>query len=281
MHGFTRVYSEKLFEAIQTLPERELRLWLALVAYADIHAVCFPGIAALSAITGYRQENIIELLQALADRGFIEFLRRAQRDPLTRQMMSNVYRVDGIVTTEGKTVEKADSAFELENGVITPPRTDSITQQDSTQQRTPPPNTTNFLESEVPKPNTTAKTGKEKTPERSSIPHTPPQVPPAPSRNFYRGPLDQYAEALPTEQEQAAEALVDRVDRKLPLRLARKFILEYGQANVDIAIAHLAKQTDVRNPAGYVRTLLERRVVEQADAAAADPGRDLAASWGA
>lgn len=107
-HPYVPLYCEGLRVAMRNLDDESLRVFLALTTYADSRGVCFPGIRTLADDTGLRNERIIAALDRLADSGWIQYLRRAERDPITRQMTSNVYLVNPNVFRSRETVSGVD-----------------------------------------------------------------------------------------------------------------------------------------------------------------------------
>jgi hypothetical protein len=45
-------------------------------------------------------------------------------------------------------------------------------------------------------------------------------------------------------------------DKSITKRLARQWVKDYGTQAIERGIAMLSRKTDVRNPAGYLRTVL-------------------------
>lgn len=274
--GYFRAYSNRVREASRELDERELRVYVALLSYANCEGMCWPGIRTIVEATGLHTEAVYDALQGLVGRGYVDIVREGTRDPLTHSMLPNVYRIAGAVIDD----DCADDEYRTDDPILTSrenlesqhhQRTDSITQPESTLPKTPPPTRPIFSEVEEGKPKNNGKNTKQKPPTRSVIPNSPPPVPPNPSQ-FYRGPMQQWAEPLPDGKEAIAIAIYDALERKMTMRTARYLIATYGESRMDWAINHWRKQSDVVNPVGYIRALVERAAVEEVDGRPIDPG---------
>lgn len=276
MSGYFRAYSIQVREASRDLDERQLRVWLALLSYANCEGMCWPGIKTLVEVTGLHTEAVLSALDELVGRTYVEVLRKGTRDAFTHSMLPNVYRITGAVIDD----DCAGDEFRTDDPILTSreelesqqqQRTDSIKQPEETKPETTTTTTPDSFEVEEGKPKT--KTGgKRKTTERSSIPKPPNPVPPTPSPTFYSGSLSDYAKELPEEQEAAAQLIYVELRHQMPIRNARKLIVDFGTVRVRLAMNFLNRQSNVTNPPGLLRHLLEKQSIESRDGEAVNPG---------
>lgn len=276
MSGYFRAYSKNVRRATAELGDRELRVYLALLSFANCEAMCWPGIKTLVDATNLCTDAVLTALEGLETQKYVVCVRKATRDALTHSMLPNVYRVIGAVVDD----DCADDEYRTDDPILELSsneesqhhhRTDSITQPKATQPRTPPP--TRPDSSEVGRGKPTQQRGAQ-TPARSANTNSGNHVP----RKFYSGSLNEFASPLAADDEKLVADL-RAIDPRLTIRTARYLVASRGAERALWAIGHYRKQTNVYNPAGYIRMLIERDAVEQVDAAPVDPGRDLIDSW--
>lgn len=91
---FTGFYSLPMREAMRCLSDRERVLFVTIALYSGPNGTARPGVRELHEATGYHTKLISDLLDELHRRGLVMILRRGERDPLTQQILSDVYAVN-------------------------------------------------------------------------------------------------------------------------------------------------------------------------------------------
>lgn len=87
---FTGLYSAKIRDVLLHLPECELRVFLALVSYADNTGISYPGLRTISNDTGYRIEEIQTAIRNLIRIKLVALIRHNARDSITGQRLADV-----------------------------------------------------------------------------------------------------------------------------------------------------------------------------------------------
>jgi len=286
---YTALYTAPLRLALRYLDDKLLRCFVALCTYADQRGVCFPGVRELAAATGYSVELVIELLYQLEERNMLVYLRKNERDPITRRQLPNVYMltstlyvardpVEGALFAplETQLAEKPDrklpsSPIHNQNQKIK----ESKPAVEPAAQPPPQPPTDPLNEGDAGS-ESSQKQGKKQSragqaqKQPAQRPSEAKAPPPTPSREptdltRYNTPLDVVAERVAGDMVSLAGNLTHSN--------ARMFIDVYGVKNAHAALIlyTLQPKNSIPNPAGYIRALLRRHAVsgEDIDAPAA------------
>jgi hypothetical protein len=91
--AWVAIYALPFRAAIKQFDDEMLRVWLCILTFADNRGIAFPGVRKLQEITGLRAESVTSALDRLESAGFICFVRRNERDPVTGRLMPNIYAV--------------------------------------------------------------------------------------------------------------------------------------------------------------------------------------------
>lgn len=302
---YTAFYSQRLRASIRHMSEVELRIFVLLSTYANDEGICWPGIRELSEQSGYRQEDVIAALECLEAGGYMVFLRRAQRDPLTRHMTSNVYAINPLLLKCSNPTSDPRKFAVMErlqdSSAFWSHKQHHINQHqeaapDNQHQKAPPPTNQTSEGGEQPQDHyansasrpaanvggyaagnanahertpRTAKTVSERSAtqqRRKAQPQpSPSSAPPPPDLAVYNVPL----------ADELAEQWADRLRTKtgnMSAPNARQLVDTYGTRRVASVLHMLAKQPagEVENPAGYVIWQLRKSAV--------DPDKDTAQS---
>lgn len=280
---YTALYTAPLRLALRHLDEKLLRLFVALSTYADERGVCFPGVRELAGVTGYSVELVIELLYQLEQRNMLVYLRKNERDPVTKRQMANVYMITSTLYVSRDPVEGA--LFPSLESIITEkpdrhyPSTPIHNQNQDQESRIsskepaaePPPQPPTDPRNEGDAgSDARPKQGKrqsrvgqdQKQPaQRPSVANAPP---PTPSREpsdlaRYNTPLDLAAERVAEDMR--------TLTGNLTHANARMLVDVYGAQNARAAtiLYTLQPKNSIPNPAGYIRALLRRHAVSSAD----------------
>lgn len=298
------VYSD-IRERLRTISDDALRIWMLLGTFIDSQGRCYPGVKALAILTGYRAERVQAALDELESCGWLRYLRKGQRDPMTGHYVANIYELHHqLVHVRGPLAEALSDSASLTQSrnppiprlAETPEHNQHQIQNHSTS--TSDPESVNHHQ----QTNASLKNGDGAT-DGSALPPIPPLAPIAPLAADETQPADQNGTAGQTRRSRQpapngatplsplppspareaeslapyanplddaeAEALVDLVHTtvgSMTVPNARRLVVRYGQKNVRAALKVLGAQDEIRNPAGFFRWLIERWAV--------DPERD-------
>ena len=286
-NSWSGAYVENDRIAISTLPCRAYKVLRYLCSRADGRGTCYPGIATIAAdCGGWSVDTVMNYLDVLEQSGYMIYLRRNARDPLTGRQLPNVYMVNpAYIYLAPEQVEESIDLW-LKNGgeelSPIPARLESNQQQNQTQLT----NTSNYLQ----KPTTTTTNGTENAGEtgigappiqqqaaeppkpknqekqkngtngesqkQQAKPTAPNGAPPNQGSANYNGhyeKLTPHKQALDTRAEQLAERV--RTECRMPISVARALILRHGADTVQLAADHpFVKDAD--NPGGALRYLV-------------------------
>lgn len=92
--AFLGFYCDALRVILPCLSGDETKAFLALALHKDAQGKEFPGVRVLSDLTGFPPIEVSGLLNRLEARGYVICLRKAQRDPLTGQIVPDVWIVN-------------------------------------------------------------------------------------------------------------------------------------------------------------------------------------------
>jgi len=282
------------------MDDRLLRCFIALCTYADQRGVCFPGVRELAAATGFSVELVIELLYQLEDCNMLVYLRRNERDSVTRRQLPNVYMLTSTLYVAREPVEGALFSPEFVNNSTNFSQTllenerkpdrklpsspihnqnqkikESKPAVEPAAQPPPQPPTDPVNEGEAgsgssPKQGKGKGKGKmqsraeqvQKQPARRTSEAEAP--PPTPSRE--PSDLARYNTPLLPEQERVAEDMRSFAGNMTHAN-ARMLVDVYGplSARAAVILYTLQPKNSIPNPAGYIRALLRRHAVNSED----------------
>lgn len=298
---YTALYTAPLRLALRYLDDRLLRLFIALSTYADARGICFPGVRELAAATGFSVELVIELLFQLEECNMLVYLRKNERDPVTKRQMPNVYMLTSAIYVARDVVEGALFASIDEVLAQKPDRklpSSPIHNQNQKIKRSkpalepaaePPPQPPTDPPNEGDAGSGTPKkqgkrqgrAGQDQNSQRSE-PSVAQASPPPPSRE--PSDLGRYNRPLDVSEERLVEE-IRTLTGNISIANARMLVDVYGAQNARAAtiLYTLQPKNSIPNPAGYIRALLRRHAVSSADvdppaasAATIDPGQELA-----
>lgn len=288
---YTALWTAPLRLALRYLDERLLRLFIALCSYADARGVCFPGVRELAQTTGFSVEVVIELLYQLESRNMLVYLRKNERDPVTKRQMPNVYMLTSAVYVARDPVEGALFASIDEVLMQKPDRklpsspihnqNQKIKDQEPALKAAanPPPQPPTDPRNEGDSGSAIGKKqgkGKSKdgagqeNSQRSETGEAAPLHPLPPLPRLEPTDLGRYNTAL---DDVAGERIAEEI-RSLAGNMthanARMLVDVYGAQNARAALIlySLQPKNSIPNPAGYIRALLRRHAVSSDDVSA-------------
>lgn len=91
---FTGFYSAAMRDQLRCITDEELRVFFAVSLYSGPNGAARPGVRELHDATGYHTELVSQTLKTLQQKNLVMVLRQNERDPLTGQMLANVYVVN-------------------------------------------------------------------------------------------------------------------------------------------------------------------------------------------
>lgn len=272
---YTAFDTLELRALIGTMSHKALRVYVLLSTYADRSGICWPGIAELATKSGLRAESVMDAMEELERAGLMVYVRRNERDPVTKKQMVNVYEIRGCLV---KADSVSDSAFEHETQT-----TNEITNDNNqfhiNHLQAPPPST-NEPRRETKKQRAKASTmrkgdeqGKEQKQRKDNAVGTAPQnskalppLPPLPAK------FDANA-ALADDDELAARWLVEQAMTRfdggeyraaLSLANARRYIARFGRLKCKAAVAMARRDPATKSLIGRADYLLRTSVSEEA-----------------
>lgn len=279
MVSFTAFNTLALRSQIGAMSHKALRIYVLLSTYADRSGVCWPGIKELSDMSCLHPESVMSALDELEQMGLMVYLRRNERDPVTKRQLVNVYEIRGCLL-------KADSEADSESKheiKTTNEITNDNNQFHKNHLQAPPPLTKPRREAEkqaasggdyenegqkpAEKPKTKDKNSGAKTAPQNSKANLPP-LPPLPRGFKADEPMaDQ-------DQEVAARWLVDQAMTRrdggdyqaaLSLANARRYIVRYGAWKCKAAISLARRDPATRSLIGRADYLLRTSVAAEAE----------------
>lgn len=289
---FTGFYSQKLRESIRVLPDRWLRLYVALSTYSDARGTCFPGLRELSAQTGLNLHEVREGLDALAESGFIAFLRRGERDEITRRQLPDVYALNPALLVVSEPLQGVSFGAHGKKPDSILPSTGIHNQNQETESKAEPNEaesvTTTTNQTPAKRGEAAAGAGEAKSKSKSAkqsqsaaqtsaaqnsvsqpnsaerSPFSP--LPPSSHAGDEPDDLTAYNEPLSDPGHEAAAVEMYREVGNMSHATARMLIDVYGEGRARAAVRMLrAQKTPVANPGGYVRSMLRKRAVAADD----------------
>jgi hypothetical protein len=283
---YTAFYTAPLRLALRQMDDKLLRLFIALSTYADARGICFPGVRELAATTGYSVEMVIELMAQLEACGMLVYLRRNERDPVTKRQMPNVYAITSALYLARDPLEVAVFAnlsadlrekpdrklpsLPIHNQNQKNQNQEAVKNQNQEPPPQPPTDPLNEGESGSTWLQKKGK-GKNKT-GQGQAQKQPAQRPSAPRKSTPpRGEPDdlaRYLTPLPASvAEQVAEDIC-QLSGNMTRANARMLVDIYGtqEARAALILYTLQPKNSIPNPAGYIRALLRRHAVSPEDA---------------
>ena len=281
MVSFTAFDTLALRSQIGAMSHKALRIYVLLSTYADRGGVCWPGIKELSDMSCLHPETVGSALDELEQMGLMVYLRRNERDPVTKRQLVNVYEIRGCLV---RADSEADSERKHENET-TNEITNDNNQFHKNHLHAPPPLTKPRREAEKQ----TASGGdyanrgeKTKAKDKNSKAKTAPQnskaLPPLPPlpRGFKAD------EALDEDREAAArwmcEQAITRRDggeyhAALSLANARRYIVRFGAWKCKAAVSLARRDPATRSLVGRADYLLRTSIAAEAEQLEAEMNR--------
>jgi DNA-binding MarR family transcriptional regulator len=258
------------------MSHKALRIYVLLSTYADRSGVCWPGQKELADMSCLHPETVLDALDELEQMGLMVYLRRGERDPVTKRQLVNVYEIRGCLL-------RADSEADSERKHET--ETTNVITNDNNQfhknhLHAPPPLTKPRREAEKAggggvdygtqpqKTRTKAKTKDNSA--AGTAPQNSKALPPLP-------PLPRGVKAdaaLEQEQEAAARWLVEQaITRRdggdyhaaLSLANARRYIVRFGAWKCKAAVSLAKRDPATRSLIGRTDYLLRTSVAAEAE----------------
>lgn len=91
--SYAQIYVDALRRAIAELTAIERDVLDYLVSRTNEIGVCFPGIANIADGVNQRCEDVIAIIESLVGKGYVLYVRKDERDPVTRQQLPNAYQI--------------------------------------------------------------------------------------------------------------------------------------------------------------------------------------------
>lgn len=91
---FTGFYSRRMRDEVRCLTGDETKMFLTIALYSGPNGMARPGVRELHDATGYHTKEVSALLKTLMQKGLVIVVRQNERDPLTGQMLPDVYVVN-------------------------------------------------------------------------------------------------------------------------------------------------------------------------------------------
>lgn len=299
--------SQAVREVIPAIPADLVKLWLLAITHVDDLGVAFPGVRQFMEY-GYHPKYYAPMMDDLVSLGLMRWLRKGEKDPITRRQQSDVFQAHPALVFVRKRHEAAalamtDTPFAPLPDAQKPDhkpdhvfpsigdRNQRSTNSNNQRQLTNASNQqpTNHQQHQEGENNNaqparsasvghyTKKRQRGQSPDssseaasaRSATRRKPPSprsaAPPSPPRE--KVDLSPFQCALPDElYEKAAVDLHQRTGGALSHPWARYLVKQFGCEAARAALATMAAQPPgtLKNPAGYVRRLMERKAVDPA-----------------
>lgn len=291
--SYVALYCKPMRASIRNLTNEELRVFVTLTTYADEQGVCYPGVRLLSDDTGLSATDVSTALEGLKSKGFLNYLRYNQVDPLTRKIMPNVFGLTlsilALKTDSGIQTYMLEFLNQISPSQVAQPESGTRIKELESKTRIrnhhhqPTPENAQAREiapSGAGKNPGMENSGKDKGENQSPAspkPAVKPQptnsendLPPPPSD---AGDLKPYAVPLPEiDQEAYASELQYRCDG-LQLAKARQLVQTHGMELCAAALGLLAKQPfgSVKNKPGWLINKLRQGALLPADGRIRNP----------
>ena len=277
MVSFTTFDTLALRSQIGAMSHKALRIYVLLSTYADRSGVCWPGIKELSDMSCLHPETVGSALDELEKMGLMVYLRRNERDPVTKRQLVNVYEIRGCLL---RADSEADSERKHENET-TNEITNDNNQFHKNHLHAPPPLTKPRREAEKQaapgvdyaneQPKRTEKQkAKDKNSEAKAAPQNSKALPPLPPlpRTFKADePLDEDGEAAARWMVEQAITRRDGGDYHAALSLAnaRRYIVRFGAWKCKAAVSLAKRDPATRSLVGRADYLLRTSVATEAE----------------
>lgn len=285
---FCGLYAPILRALLATVDDDSLRVFLALLARSDEAGVCFPGIRDLMALTGLPQRAVEGGLACLEAMGWMQYLRRDERDAVTRKFLPNVYALHPHIVHCVSPVQNWQSLY-FDHGqtrIISTTIKHNQKHNQQEQPQTPPPSTfpdqgvstkndsrspLDYANTGEPPDKPVRNTRAARATSGANAPTPPPHSPPASPAEWQPAPPRRRAAPPPPDtlaafniplgdddSEACANEMFALVDEKTSINWCRFYVERYGRMKVRAALELMLKQTDLRNPPGWLVSTLER-----------------------
>jgi len=244
---------------------------------------CWPGTGYIAKMIGRMDATVENALRRLE---LMDFIRISQTQNLIRNRIDIDFQVSPFVlfiapeklplamelweqnrniniTNEIKESQPTPGTRIKEPTPVSNPRTTTTTKQLSVNGKSPDESPT----PDAPNPeNAKSKTGGKDTSGNAAKPTAAaPQspIPPTPRSANPPPPLVCYDAALADESAEMVAARMNAGTRyMMAMAVARGLVVKYGAPKCEAALSHMALQTNVRTPAGYLRTKIERGEID-------------------
>lgn len=273
MVSFTAFDTLALRSQIGAMSHKALRIYVLLSTYADRSGVCWPGIKELSDMSCLHPETVGSALDELEQMGLMVYLRRNERDPVTKRQLVNVYEIRGCLL---RADSEADSERKHENET-TNEITNDNNQFHKNHLHAPPPLTKPRREAERQGGRvdyeTQTPTEKQKAKDKNSKAKAAPQnskalppLPPLPRGFKADEPLDEDREAAARWMCEQAITRRDGGDYHAALSLAnaRRYIVRFGAWKCKAALSLARRDPATRSLVGRADYLLRTSVAAEA-----------------
>jgi DNA-binding MarR family transcriptional regulator len=282
MVSFTAFGTLALRSQIGAMSHKALRIYLLLSTYADRSGVCWPGIKELADMSCLHPESVMSALDELEQMGLMVYLRRNERDPVTKRQLVNVYEIRGsLLRADSEADSEAKHEIKTTNEI-----TNDNNQFHKNHLHAPPPLTKPRREAEraggsgvdygtqpTEKPKAKDKNSKAKTAPQNS--KALPPLPPLPRGFKADAPLDEDQEAAARWLCEQAVTRRDGGDYHAALSLAnaRRYIVRFGAWKCKAAVSLARRDPATRSLIGRTDYLLRTSVAAEAEQLEAETTR--------
>lgn len=289
--SYVALYCKPLRASIRNLTNEELRVFVTLTTYADEQGVCYPGVRLLGDDTGLSATEVSTALEGLKGKGFINYLRYNQVDPLTRKIMPNVFGLSlsilALKTDSGIQAYMFEFLNQISPSQVAQP--ESLTRIKELESKTRISNHHHQPTPENAQAREIAPSGAGKNPgmensgkDKGEKPDLPiPAVKPQPTNSENdvpppdTGDLKPYAVPLPEIDAEAHANELQYSVTGLQLAKARQLVAVYGMEQCATALGLLAKQPfgSVKNKPGWLIDKLRKSALLPVDGEDEAPGK--------
>jgi len=282
MVSFTAFETQALRAQIGAMSHKALRIYVLLSTYADRSGICWPQIKELSDRSCLHPESVVSALEELEAMGLMVYVRRNERDPVTKRQLVNVYEVRGcLLRADSESEAKADSESKHEIKTTNSIGTNDNNQSHKNQFQAPPPSNQSALTERATARAAvggvdygTPKKGQKQPRKNSTAGTAPPttKVQPPPTPPLPAG-FDAKV-ALPSEADEAAarwlcdQARVRRdggdYQAALSIANARRYVARYGAWQCKAAVSLARRDPETKSLIGRADYLLRTSVAAEA-----------------
>lgn len=266
---FTGFYSKATRDVMRCLSGDEAKMFMTVALYSGHDGMARPGVRELHDATGYHTTDVSNLLKALQQKDLVMVLRQGERDPLTKQMLPDVYVVNPeIVLVSNPTlwqenrfrhVNMPESTFPVKTVQAEQNRIRKQNQEAETAKQTVPPDGAALLPKSqtmgTPNPPTNganggahSTAGSQRHADSHAQRRTPPSSAVPPSANL------SFVDGLAVE---AIRRQVPDMNHEVAANLVSRYGVEQFTAAV-LAMKARAKKVTLRKPTGWIIRNLEK-----------------------